>query len=74
MANQYKRQIEIKDWEKLSAIGRYATLKANGYEGAELLYAQGRIITDNLLRKKNEDKMIELAAKEFVEMVNELTK
>ena len=74
MWNQSKRPLEIEDWEKVSAIGRFAILKANGYEGAELLHVQNRIITDILLNRKNKQKVIESTAKEFVEMVNELTK
>ena len=74
MWNQSKRPLEIEDWEKVSAIGRFAILKANGYEGAELLHVQNRIITDILLNRKNKQKVIESTAKEFVEMVHELTK
>ena len=51
MWNQSKRPLEIEDWEKVSAIGRFAILKANGYEGAELLHVQNRIITDILLNR-----------------------
>ena len=52
MWNQRKRLLEIKDWEKVSAIERYAILKANGYEGAELLHVQNRIITDIMLKRQ----------------------
>ena len=72
MWNQRKRLLEIKDWEKVSAIERYAILKANGYEGAELLHVQNRIIIDIMLKRQNEKKMIESAARDFVKEVNAL--